>query len=321
MAKFDPLAAGGAVLLAIAASNSPAAAQSADADVMTRPVDGAIVPPAETLEQLRARAESGDRGAQLDLGGRLLDSRDPADAVEARRWFQRGADAGDPESKNGLATMLLFGLGGPPDLERGRRLMEEAAREGSVGANLSIALRYSRGADGYPRDPARAFAHTSAAAAAERSNGRGSFAQWQLAMMHVEGNGTPRNPQEAFRLLAPLSEAGSVRAMISRAVMLATGDGVAKDPAAARTWYQRAAESREHGFEHGLRGIGGMLVVGEGGSVDLPRGIAYLRIAEAAGDKIAAEILSATADRVTPEIDREARRVAGEWMERYLPRQ
>jgi TPR repeat protein len=107
--------------------------------------------------------------------------------------------------------------------------------------------------------------------------------------------------------------------MISRAVMLATGEGVVQDPAAARLWYGRAAESGEHGFDHALRGLGAMLAEGEGGPVDLPRGIAYLRIAEAAGDRNATIILQAFSERVTPEIDEQARRIAAEWMRRHLP--
>ncbi len=107
--------------------------------------------------------------------------------------------------------------------------------------------------------------------------------------------------------------------MISRAVMLATGDGVAKDAAAARHWYQRASESGEHGFEHALRALGGMLAIGEGGSVDLPRAIAYLRIARAANDELAPRLLASLDAQVTPDIDAEAQRIAEEWMRRHLP--
>jgi len=145
------------------------------------------------------------------------------------------------------------------------------------------------------------------------------YVQWRLAMMHLEGVGTPRNPQEAYRILVEASEAGGVSAMISRAVMLATGDGVAEDDAAARLWYQRASESGEVGFAHGLRGLGSMLISGEGGPVDLARGIAYLRLAAAAGDNQAPAILDHFRDRVTPEIGNEAHRIATAWLARHMP--
>ncbi|HEX8654369.1 MAG TPA: tetratricopeptide repeat protein [Allosphingosinicella sp.] len=309
------------VLLALVAASPASAATDAAAqpgdDFSLAQRTGSVRRPAETVGQLRARAEAGDRAAQHDLGIRLLESRDPAQYAEARRWFQRASEAGSAEAKNSLATLVMYGIGGPADEAAGRRLMEEAAREGSSGAHLSLAERYLRGMDGYARDPVRAFEHVRAAAAA---TGRaGLFGQWRLAMMHLQGLGTPRNPQEAYRILAAASEAGGVNAMISRAVMLATGEGVPQDPAAARLWYGRAAQSGEHGFEHALRGLGAMLAAGQGGPVDLPRGIAYLRIAEAAGDRNAAIILQSFSERVTPQIDEQARRIAAEWMRRHLP--
>lgn len=304
------------VIIALAAAlPAPAAGQPGDASIVAR--TGPIRPPAETIGQVRARAEAGDLDAQHDLGIRLLDTQDPARQIEARRWFQRASDAGHAEARQSLATMIMMGIGGPADEARGRRLMEEAARLGSIGAHLSISERYLRGLDGYPRDAVRAFEHMRSAAA--WNDPGGLYARWRLAMMHLEGVGTARNPQEAYRIVAAASEAGGVNAMISRAVMLATGEGVAEDDAAARHWYQRAAESGERGFEHALRGLGAMLVAGEGGPIDLPRGIAYLRIAQAAGDQNATTILQLYSDRVTPQIDEQARGIAGEWMRRHLP--
>ncbi|HEX8366119.1 MAG TPA: tetratricopeptide repeat protein [Allosphingosinicella sp.] len=293
-----------------------AAAQPGD-DLTVSQRTGSIRPPERTLEQLRREAEGGDREAQNDLGTRLLDTPDPARQAEARRWFQRASDAGSAEARNNLATMLMFGIGGPTDQARGRRLMEEAAQMGSVGARLSLAERYLQGRDGYPRDHVRAFEQIRAAAA---SGGPASlYAQWRLAMMHLQGVGTPRNPQEAYNILVSASEAGGVNAMISRAVMLATGEGVGEDDGAARRWYQRAAESGELGFEHALRGLGAMLAAGEGGPTDLPRGVAYLRIAQAAGDANAAAILQSLSDRITPAVDASAQGIAADWMRRHLP--
>lgn len=269
-----------------------------------------------TIEELRARARAGDVEAQSDLGVSLFETQREDVLAEARSWFERAAAAGHAEAKNNLAGMLDTGAGGPADPARARRLREEALREGSIGAHLTLAEAHIRGAGGYPRDPERAFQLTQAAAALASPSR--SYVQWRLAMMHLQGIGTQRNASEAYRILVEASEAGGVRAMISRAVMLATGEGVAQDGAAARLWYQRAAESGEIGFAHALRGLGGMLVAGEGGPVDLPRGIAFLRIAAAAGDDQAPGILEHYRDRVTPEAGDEAHRIATAWVARYL---
>jgi TPR repeat protein len=138
-------------------------------------------------------------------------------------------------------------------------------------------------------------------------------------MMHLEGIGTPANAAEAYRWVVRASENGGVRGMISRAVMLATGQGVAEDDQAARLWYQRAAESGDVMFAHGLRGLGAMLVSGEGGPADVPRGIAYLRIAQAGRDANAARILESLRDRITPEVDRQAREISRQWMREHMP--
>jgi hypothetical protein len=145
------------------------------------------------------------------------------------------------------------------------------------------------------------------------------YAQWRLAMMHLQGVGTPKDPAAAYHILVRASEAGGVNAMISRGVMLATGEGVAEDDAAARDWYRRASESGEIGFAHGLRALGAMLVVGEGGPVDLPRGIAYLRIAKAGGDELAGKLLDTWSDRVTDKVHRRAVTISNAWMARHMP--
>jgi uncharacterized protein len=226
-------------------------------------------------------------------------------------------ERGDPDAINNYAVVLLMGVGGPVDEPEGRRLRDLAASRGSIGANLSIAERYLRGAEGYPLDPVRAFQHVRAAAESPVSGA--GFAQWRLAMMHLNGQGTPVDRAEAYRWVVRASDGGDVHAMISRGVMLATGEGVAEDDAAARIWYRRAAESRDVNFAHGMRGLGAMLVTGEGGPVDLPRGIAYLRIARAANDVNASQLLKTFQDRITPEVEQQATEIANRWIADHLP--
>lgn len=299
MARVWAILAGAALLLAPLAA---ASAQDADPE----------------LTELRARAEAGDAGAQNDLGGRLWATEDQALVAEARDWFRRAMAGGDAEAMNNYAVMLMMGEGGPADEAEGRRLRDEAAARGSVGANLSLAERYLAGAEGYPRDPRRAFEHVRAAS--ETPGAADHYALWRLAMMHLQGIGTPVDVAEAWRLVVRASDGGSVSAMVSRAVMLATGEGVAEDDAAARLWYQRAAESGDVQFHHGLRGLGAMLLAGEGGPVDVPRGIAYLMIAAAADNQEASALLEPWRERATAEQGREAIRISDQWMAEHFRR-
>jgi len=86
-------------------------------------------------------AEDGWTGAmtwmsQLDengLGG-------PQDSGRAAEWDRRAAEAGDPVGKFNRGLDLLRGHGVAPDPQAGRRLIDEAARDGlGVAADLRAA--------------------------------------------------------------------------------------------------------------------------------------------------------------------------------------
>lgn len=277
----------------------------------------ATVAQTETSAALRVGAEAGDHGAQNDLGLQLMRTRDEARQAEARTWFRMASEGGNPDGMYNYARMLLMGLGGPSDEAVGRRLRDAAAARGSVAANLALAELYTEGSEGYPTDPARVLAHVRAAA--ESGSRFAPYAQWRLGMMHLQGIGTPADPAEAWPWVVRASESGEVNAMISRAVMLATGEGVTEDDVAARDWYRRASETDDPLFAHALRGLGGMLIEGEGGPADVARGIAYLRIASAANDENAALLLSVTAQPVTPQVDAAAREIADRWIAQHRP--
>lgn len=285
--------------LAAALSTAPASAQQAE--------------PETPIADLRREAESGNRDSQRSLGIRLLMQNTEQSLVEARQWLRRAMEAGDAEAKNGYAGMLINGAGGPADEIEGRRLLLEAASEGSSGANMTLSMAYRDGSGGFPQDSARAFTHMERAVGLATGIALARL-QWELGMMHLRGVGTPANAVEAYRWVSRSAEGGQIRGMISRAVMLATAEGVAEDDVAARQWYERASQLDDPFLAHALRGLGSMLVTGEGGPADVPRGIAYLRIAEGGGDGNARIILQQFASRVTPEVDREATRIAAAWL-------
>lgn len=74
----------------------------------------------------------------------------------ARKWYARAAKAGNLTSDFDLAMMLLYGEGGPIDLEKGRALLEEAAEKGEPMAQKVLAYAYKDPMFGYPIDTERA---------------------------------------------------------------------------------------------------------------------------------------------------------------------
>jgi TPR repeat protein len=264
------------------------------------------------VEALRQRARTGDAKAQYELGTALMARNDDPALREARDWLRKAMRAGHLEAQNAYAALLMTGSGGSPDAAEGRRLLFDAARRGSVGANVSLSMNYGNGTGGFKRDPRLAFQHMQAAARVDLpENG---WTLWRVGMMHLEGVGTPKDAAEAYRWVVRAADKGSIDGMISRAVMLATGEGVAENQVEARSWYERAARSGKNGWAHALRSLGGMLVIGEGGPVDLPRGFGYLLAARAAGDRNAGIVIERLGSRMTPEVERQAQAVAQEWV-------
>lgn len=133
-------------------------------------------------------------------------------------------------------------------------------------------------------DAEQALIHFTRAA----ENGHGQAA-WRAGIMHLSGRGTEANEVEAYRFMILSSEAGYDNGMISRAVMLATGQGTPLDAAQARVWYEQAARL---GNAHALRGLGIMYLYGEGGEPDIAIGVALLQLAREGGDSIADQTLT-----------------------------
>lgn len=86
-----------------------------------------------TLTDLRARAKAGDAQAQRDLGcayhwgEESWDDLLPRDFELSRHWYVMAAEQGHLEAMSDVFLMLLYGEGGPPDVERGMRYLRFVA--------------------------------------------------------------------------------------------------------------------------------------------------------------------------------------------------
>lgn len=242
-----------------------------------------------------------------------LVNEDPSDDAEGRQLLELGAAAGRPEALNALSSAVGMGVGGPADETRARALLLQAAEAGSIGAHLTLSDLYIQGANGFPQDRSRGYRHAVLAAESTQNPRAAAWAQWRVGMLTLNGVGVPADANGGYAWVVRAADNGAVQGMLSRAVMLAIGEGVEQDAVSAREWYRRAAESGEIGSAHGLRGLGGMLVVGEGGPIELARGYAYLLLAQEGGDPLAGRIMGAIEGRIDDRTRAAAQIIVSAW--------
>jgi hypothetical protein len=268
------------------------------------------------LASLRVRAEDGDAAALRWMGSLIAGGAIPGEA-DPEPWYRQAMAAGGADEQARAAFALAGWLAGRPGRRPESRALLESISDapgdilptvqGYLGADYLFglggdvrelegrALINSAMLRGFS-DPAvlEAYGEYMAEVDALRAidilrraaEGGSPRAAWMMAMVQLENGG---DAAEAFRYVAWAADQGHLNAMISRAVMLATGQGTAPDPARARQSYAEAAEA---GSAHALRGLAGMYLAGEGGPVDAATGYALLEIAAAAGDPIAGDLVA-----------------------------
>ncbi len=269
----------------------------------------------DALSELRARAQAGDSSAQRWMGS-LTAAGFVAGPPDGEVWLRRAMDTGDQAQRDRAALTLAGQLSAIEGREaESRALLEslqsppadiQADAAGYLGAdylfghggearpgqgeaylNSAITLGFDDASvlEAYAdhmiaRDGERAMTLMRRAAEAG-----GASAAWRFAMMWLEGGG---DAVTAFGYVDRAAAQGHLSAQISRAVMLATGQGVDQDLEAARAAYRVAAR---RGSAHAVRSLGAMYAAGEGGPVDAATGYALLELAAAGGDPGAASLL------------------------------
>lgn len=266
-------------------------------------------------ESLRDEAISrGSAAAALNKALRTIEEPDvdPARTIELIKLAEKDPKL-VPTTAYLWGRLYLFGLGVERDMKKGVELLDmfvaydQGGSDLATYANFLLGRAYSNGW-GVERDDARAYRHFRLAA--EKGEQR---AQWQAAMMLLQGAGVEVDQKEAYRLVSLSSEQGYMAAIISRGVMLAMGEGVAENDAEARQWYEAAARQ---GSAHGLRALGGMLANGEGGATDAATGLAMLELAAEGGDEVAPQMIELLAPKLR--VSREAIDTArASWLVRH----
>ena len=105
---------------------------------------------AAATKLLQGEADRGNADAQNALGEFALSGRGgKASATEAAKWFQKAADASQPQAMFNLAALLSSGAPGvEKDLDKARFLFRASAEAGHPGAQTAVGAAAEREGDG-----------------------------------------------------------------------------------------------------------------------------------------------------------------------------
>lgn len=164
------------------------------------------------------------------------------DIQAALKWYQLGAEFGDPEAMLGLANLTATGVGDtPPDASKAMQLARQAAARRYSGAYLFLGRAYASGRQGVKQDAAAAI--KAFAAGADLGDRQAMLALGESYLGKMPGF-TPDERAGVF-WIRKAAERESPKAMIILSNCYSEGTVVEKDVLAARYWYNQAAL---HGF-------------------------------------------------------------------------
>lgn len=169
-------------------------------------------------------------------------------------------------------------------------LARAAARRGDADAEDWLGWFHETG-KGRKVDLGKAAEHYRKAAA-----GGDNHAAWRLGVL-IDRGAVKGSPEEAVALFRDAAGRNFPAALVSLAVMQATGRGTPKDHTAAMANYLAAAKL---GHAHGVRGVGIMFYLGEGVTQNVEEASAWFLASAAMGNEEAQMSLEAVADEVPP---------------------
>lgn len=156
----------------------------------------------------------------------------------AVKYFQIGADMGEPYAQCSLALAYMNGNGVPQDDVRAFQYYSAAAGQGHTKAQGRLAQYYYEGRGGAPVDYREAASWGNRAAAAGDYNGK-----LYLGKCYLYGNAGMTNPELAMRLFREAAESGRCPAAYRElGYMFDKGIGVSEDVNQAAGNYKLAAD-------------------------------------------------------------------------------
>ena len=171
------------------------------------------------------------------------------DFAEARRLFEKAADAGYAMAMNNIGGLYEGGDGVPRNYAEAARWYGKAAAAGEPIAMVDLGWQYETG-HGVSKDYAEAVRLYEAAAKAGVPAGMNN-----LGLLYMYGKGVARDYDEARRLFEQGAALGCAACMNDLGALYNEGDGVRRDVKTARQWFEKAAALGNPEAKQNLRGM------------------------------------------------------------------
>ena len=213
----------------------------------------------------------------IDLVGdlRTLKRQQPSDETTKNITdaLAKEAETSSPEAMYRAGKAYLTGNGAPVDAEKGRTLVDSAARNGVLDAQLLLGMAYFSGKY-LPQDRTKAAPYLQMAAT--KGN---AMAQYYVGAMYLHGAGLEKSAEKAMPYLKQSADQNFAAAEYELGAMYFQGIGVSIDKARACGLYVKAVD---HGNMAATNDLGWCYQQGEGVEKDIPKAAAlYTKAAEA----------------------------------------
>lgn len=197
------------------------------------------------VDSLREGARNGYVRAQLRLAevferGKLVN----ADPVEAERWYAIAsnvlslqADEGDAAAQIQLANLYLDGKGVSKNIPRAINLLQQSSSLGRLSGTIALAKLYRKGAEGLPKDPAKAVFWREQAIKRNHASSAYELGKW-----FMRGDGVDINPIRSKGYFEQAAQLGETRAFVYLGEISGGKFDELTNYELAADWYRRASE-------------------------------------------------------------------------------
>ena len=213
----------------------------------TRMVASPTPTPPLKFADIKAKAETGDREAEYQLGIRYYKGNGVGkDFAEAVKWFRKAAKQGFAQAQAVLGWCYFRGYGVAKDEVEAVQWYRKAAEQNHADAQHNLGVSYATG-QGVAKDYVEAVKWFRKAADQNLAEG-----QYKLGACYYNGNGMAKDYVEAVKWFRKAADQNYAQAQYTLGICYAKGQGVSKDGTEAIASFRKAAEQNHALAQHYL---------------------------------------------------------------------